>query len=60
MVTFPSCSSRMSAMVLSRKMLKRVGRKRHFCLISSVVLNHSPIHKNCTYSLVIEVPNGAK
>ena len=43
MVTFPSCSSRASDMIRSRKMLKRVGDRRHPCLTPTVVLNHSPM-----------------
>ena len=42
MLTFPSCSSRASDMIRSRKMLKRVGDRRHHCLTPTVVLNHSP------------------
>ena len=42
-LTFPSCSSRASDMIRSRKMLKRVGDKRHHCLTPTVVLNHSPM-----------------
>ena len=47
---------------LSRKMLKRVGDRRHPCLTPTVVLNYSPIdaiHLDCTCSLVIELLNGA-
>ena len=43
MLTFPSCSSRASDMICSRKMLKRVGDRRHPCLTPTVVLNHSPM-----------------
>ena len=43
MLTFPSCSFRASAMIRSRKMLKRVGDRRHPCLTPTIVLNHSPI-----------------
>ena len=43
MLTFPSCSSRASDMIHSRKMLKRVGDRRHPCLTPTVVLNHSPM-----------------
>ena len=43
MLTFPSCSSRASDMIRSRKMLKRVGDRRHPCLTPTVVLNHSPM-----------------
>ena len=42
-LTFPSCSSRASDMIRSRKMLKRVGDRRHPCLTPTVVLNHSPM-----------------
>ena len=41
MLTFPSCSSRASDMIRSRKMLKRMGDRRHPCLTPTVVLNHS-------------------
>ena len=41
MQTFPSCSSRASDMIRSRKMLKRMGDRRHLCLTPTVVLNHS-------------------
>ena len=37
MLTFPSCSSRASDMIRSRKMLKRVGDRRHPCLTPTVV-----------------------
>ena len=45
MLTFPSCSSRASDMIRSRKMLmvKRVGDRRHPCLTPTVVLNQSPM-----------------
>ena len=43
MLTFPSCSSRASNKTRSRKMLKRVGGRRHPCLTPSVDLNHSPM-----------------
>ena len=43
MLTFPSCSSRASDMSCSRKLLKRVGDRRHHCLTPTVVLNHSPM-----------------
>ena len=42
-LTFPSCSSRASDMILSRNMLKRAGDRRHPCLTPNVVLNHSPM-----------------
>ena len=43
LLTFPSCSSRASGMIRSRKMLKRVCDRRHPCLTPTVVLNHSPM-----------------
>ena len=43
MLTFPSCSSRASDMIRSRKMLERMGDRRHPCLTPTVVLNHSPM-----------------
>ena len=43
MLTLPSWSSNASHMILSRKMLKRVGESRHPCRTSTVVLNHSPV-----------------
>ena len=43
MLTFPSCSFRASDMMRSRKMLKRVGDRRHPCLTPTVVLNNSPM-----------------
>ena len=43
MLTFPSCSSRASDMIRSRKLLKRVGDRRHTCLTPTVVQNHSPM-----------------
>ena len=42
MLTDPSWSSKASVMILSSKMLKRVGESRHPCLNPAVVLNHSP------------------
>ena len=38
-----SWSSSASHMILSRKMLKRVGDSRHPCRTPTVVLNHSPV-----------------
>ena len=43
MLTFPSCSSRASDMIRSRKMLMRVGDRRHPYLTPTVVLHHSPM-----------------
>ena len=42
-LTFPTCFSRASDMIRSRKILKRVGDRRHPCLIPTVVLHHSPM-----------------
>ena len=39
----PSWSSNVSHMILSRKMLKRVGESKHPCRTPTVVLNHSPV-----------------
>ena len=43
MLTLHSWSSNASNMILSRKMLKRVGESRHPCRALSVVLYHSPV-----------------
>ena len=43
MLTLPPWSSKASHMILSRKMLKRVGESRHPCRTPTVVLNHSPV-----------------
>ena len=43
MLTFPSCYSRALDIILSRKMLRRVGERRHICLTLTVVLNHSSV-----------------
>ena len=43
MLTLPSWSFSASHMILSRKMLKRVGESRHPCRTLTVVLNHSPV-----------------
>ena len=43
MLTLPSWSSKASQMILSRKMLKRVGESRHPCRTHTVVLNHSSV-----------------
>ena len=43
MLTLPSLSSKASHMILSRKMLKRVGESGHPCRTPTVVLNHSPV-----------------
>ena len=62
--SFPSCWSRASDMIRLRKMLKRVGDRRHPCLTPTVVLNHfcnsyAAMRLDCTCSLVIELVNGA-
>ena len=57
MLTIPSWSSNASHMILSRKMLKRVGESRHPCRTPTVVLNHSPVL--CTLGLVIQIFNGS-
>ena len=43
MLTLPSWSSNASHVILSRKMLKRVGESRHPGRTPAVVLNHSPV-----------------
>ena len=43
MLTLPSWSSNASHMILSRKILKRVGESRHPCRTPVVVLYHSPV-----------------
>ena len=43
MLTLPPWSSKASHIILSRKMLKRVGESRHPCRTTTVVLNHSPV-----------------
>ena len=43
MLTLSSWSSNASHMILSRKMLKRVGESRHPCQTPTVLLNHSPV-----------------
>ena len=49
MLTLLSWSSNASHMILSRKMLKRVGERRYPCRTPTVVLNHSPVlHLNRT------------
>ena len=42
-LTLPSWSSNASHMILSRKMLKRVGESSHPCRTPTVVLNYSPV-----------------
>ena len=43
MLTIPSMSFSASVIILSKKMLKRVGESRQPCLTPTVVLNQSPI-----------------
>ena len=43
MLTLPSWSSNASHMILSRKMLKKVGESRHPYRTPTVVLNQSPV-----------------
>ena len=58
-----SANRRLVIFLLSRKMLKRVGDRRHPCLTPTVVLNHSQMLPwtalDCTCSLVIELLSGA-
>ena len=63
MLTLPSWLSNASHMVLSRKMLKRVGKSRHPCRTPTVVLNHSPVRaaveQDYTLGLLIQIFNGS-
>ena len=62
MLTLRSWSSKASHMILSRKMLKRVGKGNHPFRTSTVVLNHShvlPFVQDCTLSIVIQIFNGS-
>ena len=43
LLRLPSWSSKASHMILSRKMLKRVGESRQPCRAPNVVLNYSPV-----------------
>ena len=43
MLTFPSWSFSASSIILSKKMLKRVGESRHPWRTPIVVRNHSPL-----------------
>ena len=63
-LTLPSWPSKASHMILSRKMLKRVGESRHPYRTHTVVLNHSPvlcaaIEQDCTLGLVIQIFSGS-
>ena len=54
MLTLPSWSSNASHMLLSRKMLKRVGQSKHPCQTPTVVLNHSlvlPLNRTALWAL---------
>ena len=54
MLTLPSWSSSASHMILSRKMLKRVGESRHPCRTPTVVINHSsvlPLNRTALWAL---------
>ena len=54
MQTLPSWSSKASHIILSRKMLKRVGESRHPCRTPTVVLNHSavlPLNRTALWAL---------
>ena len=54
MLTLRSWSSKASHMILSRKMLKRVGESRHPCRTPTVVLNHSlvlPLNRTALWAL---------
>ena len=43
MLTLPSWSSKASHIILSRKMLKRIGESLHPCRTPTLVLDHSPV-----------------
>ena len=61
MLDFPSCSSRALFIIRTRKMLKKVGKRRHPYPTPAIVLNHSPtLLFICTCNLVIELLGGAK
>ena len=57
-----SWSSNLSAIILSKKMLKRVGESRHLWRIPIVVRNHSPmlcVMVDCSCRLVLETFYGS-
>ena len=61
-VTVPTWSSSASAIILSKKMLKRVGESRHPWRTLVVVRNHSPffvVMVDCAGRLVVETFNGS-
>ena len=54
MLTLPSWSSNASHMILSRKVLKRVGESNYLCRTPTVVLNHSsvlPLNRTALWAL---------
>ena len=54
MLTLTSWSTNASHMILSRKMLKRVGESRHPCRTRTTVLNHSsvlPLNRTARWAL---------
>ena len=61
MLTLPLWSSNASHMIISRKMLKRVGESRHssnsYC--SSEPFSCAAIEQDCTLGLVIQIFNGS-
>ena len=57
MLTLPSWSSNASHMILSRKMLKRVGVSRHPYLCSSELVSCAAIEQDCTLGLAIRTFN---
>ena len=61
MLTIPSWPSSASHMILSRKMLKRVGESRHCSRTPTVVLNPSPVlplNRPCGHLLGKSCPLG--
>ena len=60
MLTLSSWSSNASHMILSRKMLKRIGESRHLCRTPTVVLKHSPVLPlNRTALWAVQIFNGS-
>ena len=58
MLTVPSCYSSDSYMILYRKILMRVGERRHPCRSLTVVRNQSHVLPlNCTLGLVLQILN---
>ena len=56
--TDPSWSSKALVMILSRKMLKRVGDSRHLCLTPIAILNLSPTVPYCADGFAVEALYG--